>query len=117
MKRDFWVYFCKNFKHMEHIEQKSEKLNSVNLEVIHREEDYKDSPMTGKGLFVSGSNQFLFVQNQPRGRRSRLLKVSDHGRLREGTTGDYLITFRFTAEERFGAFIKEELISELRNLL
>ena len=73
--------------------------------------------MSGKGMLISGSNKFLFVQNQPRGPRSRLLKVSEHGRFREGTKGDYLITFRFTADERFGSFIKEELISELRNLL
>lgn len=70
-----------------------------NLQVLH-----------GKALLNEAENRLVFVQNTPRGPRSRELMRTAHSRLVRRPDGDYTLTFRFSPMEHN---LQTTLVSEM----
>lgn len=70
-----------------------------NLQVLH-----------GKAMLNEAENRLVFVQNTPRGPRSRELMRTTHSRLVRRPDGDYTLTFRFSPLEQN---LRTTLVSEM----
>lgn len=73
-----------------------------NLQVLH-----------GKALLNEKENRMLFIQNKPRGPRSREVMRTAHSRLVVTPRGNYTLTFRFSPNE---SDLQSILMSEMEKI-
>lgn len=70
--------------------------------------------LRGRAVLNEEDKNFTFIQNDPRGPRSVEVGRSDHSRMVRRPDGNYTLTFRFSAGEKF---LREQLISEIREIV
>lgn len=90
---------------------KYDKIEGVDVGVIHREESYVHTLMRGRGVYMPLEEKFLFVENKPRGPKSRMLGTTNHAKYRVRPDGTYGISLIFDPKEKF---MPETLIAEVR---
>lgn len=69
--------------------------------------------LRGKMLLNEEENRLLFVQNRPRGPRSKEILRTAHSRLVRRNDGDYTLTFRFAADE---CDVMQALVEEMMDI-
>lgn len=90
-----------------------EKLEDYNVALYKRQESIDRQIVGGKLLLWSSEKEITFVQNPPRGERSKEIGRTPHARIVRLKSGHYSIRLRFAADERQ---IGYQLLAEIRNL-
>lgn len=100
-------------KVMEERKFKYRRLPDMAVE-LNAQEDTLLTVLRGKAVLNEEGRHMIFMQNEPRGPRSREIYRAGHGILRRRPDGGYTITVRFGAEEKM---LLPTIVAEARNMV
>lgn len=87
-------------------------INGVRVKMMSQER-IECQTVRGKGMYNRWDKEFLFIQDGPRGPKSKEIMRTAHSRLVRRPDGRYTLTFRFAGEE--GGIMKS-LVGEMKEI-
>lgn len=95
------------------MEIKKNKFEKVSLDVFSTLDDVDGRLIRGRALVDAAESRCTFVQNEPRGPRSKEIGRTMHARVVRRPDGGYTATFRCLPSEKW---LTEMLINEAREV-
>ena len=90
------------------------RITDICVDMYTNDNAVEKRALRGKVFLNSEKGEIAFLQNKPRGQRSVEVGRTPHSRSVRRPDGDYTVTFRINARERY---LRETLLAELRSLV
>ncbi|MCR5423596.1 MAG: hypothetical protein K6E93_02400 [Bacteroidales bacterium] len=90
------------------------RFTDVCVDMYTRDNSIEMRTLNGRLFFNSAKGEILFIQNTPRGPRSKEVGRTVHSRYVRRPDGDYTVTFHFSAYEQR---LQQKLLEEVKVLV